>query len=91
MEAKLLKKVNNVLSKRLTDFESGLEYVKSTKRVLGFIISPDFKGSDHAKRQKLLNKALADKLSPDELLRVGPVVTMNPTEARMHDELGEAG
>lgn len=58
--------------------------------MLGFVVSSDFKGSDHAKRQRLLKKALSGKLTPDEMLRVGPIVTMNPVEARLHDELDEA-
>lgn len=91
MATNLLKKVNRALADRMSDFESGLEYVRATGRVMGVVISSDFTpGADHAKRQRLLRRALADSLSVEELDRVGPIVTMTPNEARLQHEIGSA-
>jgi hypothetical protein len=87
MAADLLRKVNLILSRKLSDFDSGLEYVAATGRVMGFVVSSDFRGPDHAKRQRRLKTALAGDLSPQELRNVGPIVTMNPVEARHSREL----
>ena len=87
MGQNLLNKTNRILGETLADFDSGLEYVEATQRVMGFVISSDFKGSDHGKRQALRKKVLAAELSPQEMQRVGQIVTMNPVEAQLHHEL----
>jgi hypothetical protein len=89
MAATLLQKVNRVLGRKLADFQSGLDYVKETRRVMGFVVSSDFKSTDHGRRQRQLKKALTGELSPQEMSRVGPIVTMTPNEASLHEEYAE--
>jgi hypothetical protein len=85
----LLRKVNSVLSRKLKDFESGLEHNPISGRILGVAISSDFEDIDHGERQQILKRALTDELSAGELRRVGPIVTMTPNEASLHQEAAE--
>lgn len=82
----LIAKVEKVLRTSFASFRSGLEPAERADRVLGFIVSTDFVGLDHGKRQAHLKRVLEQGLSQDELARIGPIITMTPAEA----DIGEA-
>ena len=89
--AQLLDKVTGLLRAHLRDLDTaGLEQVREPGRVIGFVISPKFQGKDPGQRQRMLKRALNKgvkdgKITEQEMLRVGPIVTMTPDEAAIHE------
>lgn len=79
-KAKIIKALRNDLDAELVD---GLDTVRETHRVMGFVASKRFKNLDHAARQKLLWKII-NKLDPAPKNNIGPIVTMTPEEAELH-------
>jgi acid stress-induced BolA-like protein IbaG/YrbA len=79
--------VNRVLQANLAGYVSALEQVPETGRIMGFVVSSAFTDLSDRKRQRLLNKLLYAALDRQELLRVGPIVTMTPDEASVHEEV----
>lgn len=84
--AKLLRKVRQVLEQNLRNFCSGLEE-EPTGRVMGFVVSGDFHGRSHEKRQARLRSILNKALTESELLSVGPIVTLTPQEVESTREI----
>lgn len=86
MAKSLQDKIEGILKAKLENYSSGLETTPGTKRIMGFIVSSSFR-SDHHARQKKLGKILDENLEKHELDRVGPIVTMTPEEAEIHEEV----
>ncbi|MCK4343347.1 MAG: hypothetical protein KAY37_16655 [Phycisphaerae bacterium] len=87
---KLLKKVENVLNAKLSEFRNGLEE-ETSGRILGFIVSSAFTGRTHEERQARLAKILKKELNSADLAKIGPIVTMTPEEADYKDVLETDG
>jgi hypothetical protein len=81
----LITKVEMLLATHFSDLRSGLEPAERADRVLGFVVSPDFEGLDHRKRQARLKSALEANLPAEELSLIGPIITMTPAEAEIGD------
>lgn len=81
-------KVEKVLASALKGFQSGILLSDSKERVLGYVVSSEFSGQDHAKRQARLNNVLEKALDADELLRLGPIATLSPEEAAITRKAG---
>lgn len=81
----LIEKIEQALDAELAEFRSGLEPAERSDRVLGFIVSADFENSEHADRQNRLKSILSNLLDAEEILLVGPIVTMTPDEANIGD------
>ena len=73
-------KVVGVLRQKCPDLIDGLEIVKETGRVTGWIASGKFRALDDDVRQDRLWTWLEKGLSSDELENVGPIVTLTPAE-----------
>ncbi len=83
--ASILETIEAILRDQLAGFVSGLDQDEQTGRVMGFIISSDFDNLDQKTRQRKFAEALESKLSPDQMLRIGPIVTMTPDEAAIDE------
>lgn len=82
--ASLRKKVIDTLRRQFPDVVTeGLETIKSTGRVTGWIASDAFDDPDDRIRQKRLWKLLKKELTADELDHLGPIVTLNLVEAEI--------
>ena len=79
----LQEKVIRVLKKRFHDVIDGLETVDSTDRVTGWVASSEFDTLDDPQRQDLVWKLLGQDLTPGELNKLGPIVTLTPAEAEI--------
>lgn len=79
----LIAKVESVLAAALPGFQSGIQSSVGNARVLGFVVSSEFTGQDHAKRQRRIRSILEESLSAAELLRVGPIAALSPEEAEV--------
>ena len=79
----LQEKVIRVLKKRFHDVIDGLETVDSTDRVTGWVASSEFDTRDDPQRQDLVWKLLGQDLTPGELNKLGPIVTLTPAEAEI--------
>ena len=80
----LHKKVIKALKKRISeDVIDGLETIKSTRRVTGWVASSGFDRLDDQQRQTRLWRALKLELDPEELDRVGPIVALTPAETEI--------
>lgn len=86
MAVTFISKLNKILGARLKNFQSGLMRGERSNRVMGYIVSTDFSRIDHHRRQEKMMKILEKELTPSELERVGPIVTMTPLEA----DIGES-
>lgn len=84
--ATLIEKIDQGLSASLSGYVTGLEEVAATGRVIGFVVSPDFEDVDQAGRQDRLKRELASILTDEEIVMVGPIVTMTPEEAAIHED-----
>lgn len=80
-----LEQIEKILRDQLGGFVSGLDEDGQTGRVMGFIISSDFDDLDQTTRQRKFTELLKSQLSPDQMLRIGPIVTMTPEEAAIVD------
>lgn len=87
--ADLHDKIVQILQEKFEGLKDGLDVVEETGRVIGAVISEDFRGLDHEERQNRLWKHLEERLSKDELRRVGPIVTMTPLEAEIDVSLDD--
>ncbi len=76
-------KVISALKDRFADIVDGLETVNSTDRVTGWIASRGFNGLEDSQRQDLLWELLEHSLTSEELSRVGPIVTLTPSEVEI--------
>lgn len=85
MASALVKKLNAVLGAELREFRSGLETGPANSRAFGFVVSADFSGLDHGRRQRRLRAILDRSLTESELARVGPIATLTPAEADIGD------
>jgi hypothetical protein len=83
--ASILEAIEAILRDQLGGFVSGLDEDEQTGRVMGFIISSDFDNLDQKTRQRKFAEPLESKLSPDQMLRIGPIVTMTPDEAAIDE------
>jgi hypothetical protein len=79
----LHEKVINALKIHFTDILDGLETIKSTGRVTGWVAAKAFDGLDDRDRQVLLWGVLEAALEPEELNDLGPIVTLSPVEAEI--------
>ena len=78
--ARLHKKVTELLGPELPDFAHALEKLPGG-RVSGVVVSSAFNTLSHRKRQDLLQDILRDGLSDKELLAIGAIATLTPSEA----------
>ena len=76
----LHEKVIGTLKVQFPDIVDGLETVKSTGRVTGWVASNEFDDLDDRDRQNLLWGVLKEKLTDTELNDLGPIVTLTPAE-----------
>jgi uncharacterized protein YgbK (DUF1537 family) len=79
-KTKIIKALRDGLDAELVD---GLDTVRETKRVMGFVASKRFKNLDHAARQKLLWKII-NSVDSSPRNNIGPIVTMTLEEAQLH-------
>lgn len=77
----LIARINHFLVLHLREYRGGLEESHGHERVLGFVVSASFDRMDHPERQEKLRRLLEAGLEPEELLLLGPIVTMTPREA----------
>lgn len=83
--ASILETIEAILRDQLHGFVSGLDQDEQTDRVMGFVISSDFDDLDQKARQRRLAEPLESRLSPEQMLRIGPIVTMTPDEAAIDE------
>lgn len=78
--------LNAHLAANFSGFLSGLQQNPQTRRILGFIVSPDFEELEPAERRQHLRTILEQRFSGAELGRwLGPIVTMTPEEASVNE------
>ena len=87
-KTRLIAKMEKALAAELPGFQSGLLRDLPGERVLGYVVSSEFTGKQHAVRQRRLDSILARALSDDELLRLGPIATLTPQEADVGRKAG---
>ena len=83
--ASILETIDSILRDQLGGFVSGLDQDEQTGRVMGFVISSDWDDLDQKARQRELAKLLESELSSEQMLRIGPIVTMTPDEAAIDE------
>lgn len=83
--ASILETIESILRDQLGGFVSGLDQDEQTGRVMGFVISSDFDDLDQKTRQRKLAEPLESRLSPEQMLCIGPIVTMTPDEAAIDE------
>ena len=81
--ATLHEKVILALASHFRDLADSLDDVPGTGRITGAVVSPEFRNLDYQQRQERLSSALCSALTPEELLRVGPIVALTPEEAHI--------
>jgi len=71
------------LRDRFPDLVEALDEVAGTHRVLGVVVSTEFDGLDHERRQDLLWEVLDEAFTAEQLTNVGPLATLTPIEAEI--------
>lgn len=79
LQQKVVERLREHLDEDLAD---GLETVPGSGRVTGWISTAAFEGKDHSARQELLWGIVDRELEEEERAKVGPIVTLTPTEAK---------
>lgn len=87
--ATLHEQVIAILRAGFSELQDGLETVPETGRVVGAVISPDFRKTDHEQRQNKLWAVLEKHFTKDQLKSVGPIVTLTPLEAQIDVSVDE--
>ncbi len=86
----IVEKVNAALEAAFPGIEVALVAKKSVTRIGGFVIWSGFSGVSQLERQSRLWKVLKAKLSQDEELKLGTILTITPQEVAAMDEVAVA-
>src|SRR5262245_31555928 len=89
--AALKQKVIAVLRSTFRELEAYLDGPSRTSRLIGIVVSPDFRYVEDEERQNRLWSALEMGLSPTEVRQLGPIATLTPAEASTLDRLNGTG
>lgn len=72
------------LRQAFPDVVDGLDTVRGSEKVMGFIASDHFEGMEHEQRQDALWRVIDNAFQPDDRQNIGPIATMTLEEARLH-------
>lgn len=82
-----IQKVNAILAEQFPGMEVAIGTRKGVKRATGFIIWSGFAGKSQIDRQTLLWNTIEARLTRDEHLSLGTILTMTPQEVAAMDEV----
>ena len=73
-------KVERVIGEALPGATTELEDIPASEKVSGFVIWQQFAGESHRERQRILWKALRERLDSEEQLGLSAILTVSPAE-----------